>query len=64
MYTEAFLFIGNLLQNHLIIQKIELLKKGFCVKWTDGGKTKHSYDESEIIEFIELYEDQEKQLKK
>lgn len=59
MYTEAFLFVGNLLQNGLI-KKVEFGKNNFKVTWKDSGKTKYSYDEQGVIDFLELYEDQEK----
>jgi hypothetical protein len=63
MYTEAFLFVGNLLQNGLI-KKVEFGKNKFKVTWSDGGKTKYNYNENGVIEFLELYEDQEEQTKK
>lgn len=62
MYKDAFELIGKLMQNHLIVQSINFTKKGFKTKWTDGSKTFHEFDELEY--FLELYEDQENQLKK
>jgi len=62
MYKDSFLLFEKLMQNHLIIQSIKIKKKGFSVRWTDGGKTKYQFDE--VHYFLELYEDQEEQLKK
>lgn len=64
MKTDAFLLLGKIMQNHLIIQSIKIKKKGFSVRWTDGGKTKYKFNELEVDCFLELYEDQEEQLKK
>lgn len=63
MYKEAFLFVGNLLQSG-VIKKVEFGKNKFKVTWHDAGKTKYSYDENGVIDFLELYEDQEKQISK
>lgn len=53
MYTEAFLFIGNLLQNGLI-EKIEFGKDGFEVTFKGEKRTvPYEYSGQEIIIFLE-----------
>jgi len=60
MYTEAFLFVGNLLQNGLI-KKIKFGKKYFKVKFKDSNKyVPYEYAENDIIVFLKDIEDLEK----
>lgn len=56
MYTEAFLFVGNLLQNGLV-EKIEFGKKKFKVLFKGEEKPfKYHYDKTDIEYFLEMYE--------
>lgn len=56
MYTEAFLFIGNLLQSEVVTEFV-MTKKGFRVRFRDEKQLFHYDFTSEgIIEFLELYE--------
>lgn len=60
MYTEAFLFVGNLLQNGLI-KKIEFGKKKFKVRFKgDKRFVPYEYTEEEIVIFLEDIENHEK----
>lgn len=56
MYTESFLFIGNLLQNE-VVSEFVMTKKGFRVRFRDEKQLFHfKFEEKSIIEFLELYE--------
>lgn len=56
MYTEAFLFVGNLLQNGLI-EEIKFGKSKFKVKFKGETKYfKYRYDQTDIDYFLEMYE--------
>lgn len=60
MYTEAFLFVGNLLQNGLI-KKIKFGKKYFKVKFKDSKKyVPYEYNEGDILIFLQDIEELEK----
>lgn len=60
MYTEAFLFIGNLLQSEVITELV-ITKKGFRVRFRDEKMLfKYKFNEDSIMSFIELYETYEK----
>ena len=59
MYTEAFLFVGNLLQSGLI-KKIKFNKKYFKVKYKDSKKfVPYEYSENDIIIFLQDLEEME-----
>lgn len=56
MYTEAFLFIGNLLQDGKI-EEIVFKKKGFRVRFKGEKHLFHyKFEAGWIIKFLELYE--------
>jgi len=56
MYTEAFLFIGNLLQDGKI-EEVVFTKKGFRVRFKGEKQLFHyKFTEESIIDFLELYE--------
>lgn len=56
MYTEAFLFVGNLLQDGKI-EEVRFLKSGFRVRFKgEKGWFDYPYTETGIISFLELYE--------
>jgi hypothetical protein len=56
MYTEAFLFIGNLLQDGKI-EEVVFKKKGFRLRFKGEKQLFHyTYTGDEIIKFLELYE--------
>lgn len=56
MYTEAFLFVGNLLQDGKI-EEVVFKKKGFRVRFKGEKQTfNFKFTEEGIINFIELYE--------
>ncbi len=60
MYTEAFLFIGNLLKDGLI-KKIKFGKTYFKVKFKDSKRyVPYEYTEEEIVIFLEDIENHEK----
>lgn len=53
MYTEAFLFVGNLLQNGLI-EKIEFVKDNFEVTFKGESRSvPYEYSGEEIVIFLE-----------
>ena len=56
MYTEAFLFIGNLLQDGKI-KKIKFRKKTFKIIWSNEAQGRYDYNEKGIIEFLEDLEE-------
>jgi len=56
MYTESFLFIGNLLQDGKI-EEIVFTKKGFRVRFKGEKQLFHrKFSETCIVDFLELYE--------
>lgn len=56
MYTEAFLFIGNLLQSE-VISEFVMTKKGFRVRFRDEKQLfYYTFEKDDIMTFIELYE--------
>jgi hypothetical protein len=56
MYTEAFLFVGNLLQDGKI-EEVVFKKKGFRVRFKGEKFLFHfKFTEAGIIDFLELYE--------
>lgn len=59
MYTEAFLFVGNLLQDGLI-KKIKFIKNTFKVIWKNDSQARYDYNERGVIEFLEDLEDLKK----
>lgn len=60
MYTEAFLFVGNLLKNGLI-EKIEFGKDNFEVTFKGESRTvPYEYTEEDIIILLEDLENFEK----
>lgn len=60
MYTEAFLFVGNLLQNGLI-EKIKFGKTEFKVRFKgDKRFVPYEYSGDEIVTFLEDLENAEK----
>ena len=53
MYTEAFLFVGNLLQNGLI-KRVKFGKNYFKVKFADSKKfVPYEYSENDILVFLQ-----------
>lgn len=59
MYTEAFLFVGNLLQNGLI-KKIKFGKKYFKVKFKgDERFVPYEYHQDDILTFLKDLEGME-----
>ena len=59
MYTEAFLFVGNLLQDGFI-KKIKFRKNTFKVIWKNDSQARYDYNERGVIEFLEDLEDLKK----
>lgn len=60
MYTESFLFVGNLLQSE-VIERVVITKKGFKVKFKEEKQVfSYRFEEDSIISFLELYETYEK----
>lgn len=56
MYTEAFLFVGNLIQDGKI-EEVVFTKKGFRVRFKGEKQLFHyKFTEESIIDFLELYE--------
>lgn len=56
MYTKAFLFIGNLLQDGKI-EEVVFKKKGFKVKFKSEKRFfDYDFTEQGIMNFLELYE--------
>jgi hypothetical protein len=56
MNTEAFLFVGNLLQDGKI-EEVVFKKKGFRVRFKGEKQLFHwKYSENSIVDFLELYE--------
>lgn len=58
MYTEAFLFLANIVQKPFM-KSILLGKDNFTVELFNGEQLNYSYDEKGIIDFLEMYEAQE-----
>lgn len=59
MYTEAFLFVGNLLQDGLI-KKIKFRKNTFKVIWKNDSQARYDYNQHGVIEFLEDLEELKK----
>jgi len=60
MYTEAFLFVGNLLQNG-VIEKIKFGKTEFKVRFKgDKRFIPYEYTEEQIIDLLGDIENHEK----
>ena len=59
MYTEACLFVGNLLQSGAI-DKVIFRKKTFKIIWSNKSEARYDYNEQGILEFLEDYEEKTK----
>lgn len=60
MYTEAFLFVGNLLQTGLI-KRVKFGKNYFKVKFKDSKKfVPYEYSQNDILVFLQDIEEIEK----
>lgn len=60
MYTEAFLFVGNLVRNE-VIEKIQFEKYYFYVKFKgEENYTPYDYSEHDVITLLKDIEEAEK----